>query len=290
LEDERAVGEILKGAYDLHVHTSPDIFPRKLDDDTAAIHAREAGMSALVLKNHFFPTTARAKISSRRCGIRVIGSITLNQHVGGLNPHAVDAASREGAGVVWMPTIHSKSTVSSPEVVSMFETVVRKENGWIEVMRGDSLVRGAMEVLEVIRDHSMVLATGHLSPPESRALVKKAVEMGVERILLTHPFSSLVGMTVDEAEELLALSGGVFVEMTCFDFCEHIKHPLSMEKVKHIIRRLGTDRVILTSDGGQTYNPFPVEMLRSLLRELLAEFPAGEIRRMLVDNPEHLMG
>ena len=35
---------LLKGGIDLHLHTSPDIFPRKLDDIEAAVQAKEAGL------------------------------------------------------------------------------------------------------------------------------------------------------------------------------------------------------------------------------------------------------
>jgi len=48
--------DLLKGAVDIHVHTSPDVFDRKLDDMEAVEQAQKAGLKGLVLKNHLFPT------------------------------------------------------------------------------------------------------------------------------------------------------------------------------------------------------------------------------------------
>ena len=39
--------------------------------------------------------------------MRAIGTITLNQAVGGMNALAVEIAAREGARIVWMPTVDS---------------------------------------------------------------------------------------------------------------------------------------------------------------------------------------
>ena len=43
------------------------------------------------------------------------------------------------------------------------------------------------QVLEVVADHGMLLATGHLSRDEIFAVVDAAVERGVRDIVITHP-------------------------------------------------------------------------------------------------------
>src|SRR2546430_1981516 len=101
---------LLEGAVDTHIHSSPDLVARKLDDYDVARQARERGMAAVVLKNHFFTTTLRAQlVESQVPGVRLIGSIVLNQPMGGINPWAVEAAARGGAKVVWLPTAHSEN-------------------------------------------------------------------------------------------------------------------------------------------------------------------------------------
>ena len=104
---------LLQGAVDTHVHSSPDLVARKLDDFELVRQAKERGMAGLVLKNHFFTTALRAQLVAAQIpGIAVVGSIVLNQPQGGINPWAVEAACRGGAKVVWMPTAHSENQLA----------------------------------------------------------------------------------------------------------------------------------------------------------------------------------
>ena len=98
-------GEALDGAIDLHVHCAPDVRPRKTDALELARAARDAGMRALLLKNHESPTMALAHVTQQVTpGLRVFGGLVLNYAVGGLNPAAVESAIRGGAKQIWMPT------------------------------------------------------------------------------------------------------------------------------------------------------------------------------------------
>jgi hypothetical protein len=280
---------LLEGGVDLHLHTSPDIFPRKLDDIEATVQAKEAGLKGIVLKNHFFPTVDRALLGKEKTGFTLIGSITLNKTVGGLNPYAVEMAIRGGAKIIWMPTIHSVNTVRRPDIVAMFQEVIEPGEEGLSLLEGSNLVPEAYEILEIIKQNNVAIATGHVYPNEVMALVRACVEMRLEKIILTHPFSSLVGMSVQEIGELTHLSDHVYVEFTCFDCCSHIKHPLSIEQVNHYISEIGQERVILTSDGGQTYNPYPTEMLADMIEQLLPHFSRADMRSMLVENPAYLV-
>ena len=56
--------DILKGAYDMHIHTSPDVSPRKSTDLEIAEEWKTAGMKGGVVKCHFADTTGRAAILS----------------------------------------------------------------------------------------------------------------------------------------------------------------------------------------------------------------------------------
>ncbi|WP_243014991.1 DUF6282 family protein, partial [Brevibacillus borstelensis] len=74
----------LKGAIDIHVHSSPSIFPRSVNDLELAEQAKQAGMRAIVLKAHEESTVSRAKLVSKVVeGIEVYGSLVLNEYVGG---------------------------------------------------------------------------------------------------------------------------------------------------------------------------------------------------------------
>jgi hypothetical protein len=135
----------------------------------------------------------------------------------------------------------------------------------------------------------VALATGHVNPFEAAALVREAVKKGLKKIILTHPLSSIVGMDLPQVKALTDLSEHVYVEFTCFDCCEHVKYPLAEEQVAGAISEIGAEHVILTSDGGQRYNPYPVEMLAEMIEKLSAHLGRGALRTILVKNPSYLM-
>ena len=87
--------ELVRGAYDLHVHVEPDLAKRRIDDLGLAHRFAELGLAGFVLKSHYVPTAERAAVVRAAVpGVDVLGAITLNAGVGGLNAHAVEIAAR----------------------------------------------------------------------------------------------------------------------------------------------------------------------------------------------------
>ena len=43
---------LIKGSYDLHIHSAPDVMPRKANDLELARRAAAAGMGGIMLKSH----------------------------------------------------------------------------------------------------------------------------------------------------------------------------------------------------------------------------------------------
>jgi hypothetical protein len=117
LHFEQAVMNLLEGAIDLHIHSAPDVYPRIQNDVELAFQAKEMRMGAILIKNHFFPTAERARIASAIADFPVFGGIALNLTVGGLNHHAVEAALKIGAKVVWMPTLHARKFLQNKDHV-----------------------------------------------------------------------------------------------------------------------------------------------------------------------------
>ena len=100
---------LITGAYDLHVHSAPDVMPRLMDDLDMIGRVKESGMAGYVIKSHYFCTAERASIINKmQSDCRAIGAITLNSAVGGINPTAVEMAGRAGAKLVWFPTCDSR--------------------------------------------------------------------------------------------------------------------------------------------------------------------------------------
>src|ERR1700686_4447932 len=86
-----ANAQTLSGAIDMHAHADPDGTPRKIDAIDLARLAKQRGMRAIVLKNHYEPTASLAYIVRKVVpGIEVFGGISLDLTVGGVNPAAVE--------------------------------------------------------------------------------------------------------------------------------------------------------------------------------------------------------
>ena len=114
MADEAAVKELVRGAYDMHIHSEPDVLPRKFNDIVLAEHAIEAGMAGVVLKSHYICTADRASLINQMFPqIRAFGGLVLNNSMGGMNPLAVDVAGRLGNKVVWMPTVDAENEVKN---------------------------------------------------------------------------------------------------------------------------------------------------------------------------------
>ena len=106
--ETKRVGPLMQGAIDLHYHGYPEMTLRvqsRLDDVEVLKLGRELGMRGIVIKSQMWPTMGRSHYLRQQVpGIECFASITLNAVAGGLNPWVVDAAGRQGAKVVWLPT------------------------------------------------------------------------------------------------------------------------------------------------------------------------------------------
>ena len=203
---------LLQGAFDTHVHISPDVVPRRIDDLTLARRFAERGLAGFVLKSHYTSTAERASVVSAAApeNVQVLGAITLNRAVGGMNAVAVEIAAREGARTVWFPTVDSanesgEETAFPPgakvPVWMELQRELRAAGVGIEpvpvVDESGAVLPETRTVLAAIARHGLVLATGHLARDEIFAVVDAARRgRACGDIVITHPdfpSQSLVG-------------------------------------------------------------------------------------------------
>ena len=194
------------GMADLHVHASPSLLPRHGDDRATVAAERAVGFTTVVLKAHEGSTVERATAA----GGAAFGGVVLNSPVGGANPDAVQVAARLGGRVVWMPTVSArthKAGAAAPELA-----VHRGfELGLVEVITDGRLRPEWLDVLDVVAEHDLLLASGHLSAAETVTLFTEARRRGVRRLLVNHPMMAFLGWN-DEAGA--ALSGlGAYLEL-----------------------------------------------------------------------------
>ena len=200
--------ELVRGAYDLHVHVEPDLAQRRIDDLGLARRFAELGLAGFVLKSHYAPTAERAAVVRAAVpGVRALGAIALNAGVGGLNPQAVEIAARGGARIVWLPTVDAENEASEDGPKPAKQPVWRAiQDEFAQAGVASPPVQltesGLAKVLDVVARHDLVLATGHLGRAEIHTAVAAALAAGVTRVLVTHPDYPTQGVPVDEQREL----------------------------------------------------------------------------------------
>jgi hypothetical protein len=298
--DERAdaMDDPLRGVFDLHVHTAPDLVPRVVNDFEMARRAALSGMAGFVIKSHHAPTADRATLCAAAVqGARVVGSITLNHYVGGLNALAVEAAARSGARVVWLPTTDAINEADvlmnwPPDEPLPPYLQVKKDlldRGLLPppiAVTGDdgALTTSAMEVLEVVRDHGLTLCTGHLGWPEIAALIPAARQAGVEKLVVTHPESPSIGLSASQQSWLAGL--GAYFER-CYAYSDSRQ---VIDQEASAVRLTGVSRNVLSSDLGRLGSPFPDEGMGLYIREFERRgFSERELRQMTAATPSDLV-
>ena len=271
------VDEILKGSYDLHVHAAPDANQeRRLDAIETARAAYEAEMGGFVLKSHEYVTAPLTyALNQMYPGLDVIGSVALNRAMGGLNPDAVETAAKLDARVVWMPTFtadHWLKNLGQGPGISLFDD--------------DKKLRPEVyEILDLISQYDMVLASGHVSPEEALALFREAKSRGVQRMIATHPHGVA---SEDEQREMASL--GAYLEYT-FLACMPSRGVMTPGELMGTIQSLGVDRCIVTTDFGQWMNPPPAEGMRMAISALLdAGMNPEDVSKLVKENPIELVG
>ncbi|MEA2180213.1 MAG: hypothetical protein QOG77_3510 [Solirubrobacteraceae bacterium] len=293
--------ELVRGGFDTHVHIDPDVIARRVDDVTLTGVFAERGLAGFLMKSHYVSTAERAKVVNAVApdGVRALGAIALNNAIGGLNPLAVEIAGREGARTVWLPTVDAANETAGrvdpkpgaklPAWAQMQQDLRARGMDRPPVAVVDEagkVVHDLQLVLEVIADHGMQLATGHLSRDEIFAVVDAAVERGVRDIVITHPDFPSQSIGIEDQVELARK--GAMLER-CFVTFHTEKAP--WERMFEGIRATGAENNVLSTDLGQKKNP-PVEDGLPLMadRMLEAGFSEDEVRMVAVTNTRRMAG
>jgi hypothetical protein len=290
--------ELVRGAYDLHVHTGPDLLPRSATDLELAYRCRERGLAGFVIKSHYVPSAPRAAVVRALVpDIEALGSVVLNAAIGGINPVAVEIAAREGARIVWMPTFDGVNEMTGhlslppgakPPQWARLQQEMREQGVRSEPVRvideQGTVLPEVRSVLSLIAKHQMVLATGHLDRNEIFAVVAAARTEGVRDIIITHPEYPAQNLSSEDQQALA--QQGAFLEH-CFVTVYSGK--VSWERMFANIRATGPEHSFIATDLGQPDNPPIEDGLALMVDQFLAGgFTEAEIHRMVVVNTRHL--
>lgn len=287
----------VRGFFDTHVHTGPAPFTRIGDTIEVAQWCAEAGMSGIVIKSHFEATIAKVYHARKIVpDLPVFAGIALNVGVGGLNPGAVEQALMQDAKVVWMPTIDSQNHRDVFGAAGVFGSVGSLSYGSASkhmkqgytVLKGSHLTQEAKDVMDLVKDHDAVLATGHLSLGEIKAVVDYAVGKGLKKIIITHPEMYVPNLDIKTQVELA--KEGCFMEY-CAVNCMPMFHCINPEQLKDAIDEVTPARAILATDSGQPFSPKTPELFRIFVQTLYERGVTLEsIAQMAIVNPTSLLG
>ncbi len=280
--------ELIAGSIDMHLHIGPDEMDTRVTGLEAAEQAADVGMKAVVLKNHSYPTTPVAAVVKELVpDVEVFGGICLDYEIGGLNLYALEKQANIGVKVCWMPTFSSKNSRAKMRALGL-----QLEGEGFSILTDDGkLVPEIAPILDVIKKHDIVLASGHMAPPEIFALVEAAREKGIDKIVITHPSDGeFMEKTLTVAELTQLAEMGAFIEQTTVtllptEFCHSPK-----ERVE-VIKAIGAEHCVMSTDLGQYWNIYPAEGFRFFMAILLRNgMTPEEIEIMAKKNPARLLG
>lgn len=281
---------LLEGVCDIHLHCLPDSRERSVNEYGFMRDAMKAGYRAVMFKSNDFSCHDRAYLIRQALPeAECFGSLCMNRvHGDKVNVFAARKAVETSGGLcrcIWMPTL---------DAVYQYRSEGRKEAG-IPVLddRGQVLPE-VVQVMEICAEADIIFATGHSSPEESLVLLRRAREIGLKRVVVTHANSSIWTMTTDQIKQCIDL--GAFIEY-CYLPClwgEGTKMPQyqrqSLEEFVSFVR-IDPTRSFISTDLGQAVMPHPVEGMRDCIMKLQAAgVPPHDIDRLVRTNPAWLIG
>ena len=268
--------DTLVGVIDFHCHSGPDSRPRSVTDIEIARLAKRAGMRGLVFKNHYTMTADRAALAMQVVeGIEIFGGVALNRAVGGLNAEAVRQMTQFAGGrgkVVWLPTFDAEYWVTRGS----------SDGPYVSVVTDGKPAPELAEIFQLIADNDLVLAMGHSSPEEALLLLSEARSRGVRNILITHvleqnPTRAQVQRMADQGAIMELVYPGVR-RFTIEDYIE-------------VIRAVGAQHFLISSDLGQYLNPLHTDGLKDFITTLREHaISESDIDMMARRNPARLLG
>jgi hypothetical protein len=255
-------------------------------------------MRAIVLKSHHEPTVSRAAMVNQRLAsevgsssFEVLGGVTLNSYVGGINPRAVQIALERGGRIVWMPTVeaayHHRVFGQLGKLTEGMEVGIPPDSVGITISDGGRLIQQAVDVVSLVAEHDAVLAGGHLGEDEILLLAEECAKQGA-KFLVNHPF--FMPRVENLAYYRALVDIGACLEL-CAVFCFRAWPYTTFEENLRLIEAVGDDRCVFATDAGNVFTPWPHESLRVYLQNLhKLGLSAERIRRLASLNPARLLG
>ena len=145
-------------------------------------------------------------------------------------------------------------------------------------------------IFTLIKEYDAVLATGHISPEEIRCVVDSARNIGVQKIVITHPEYWVVDMSLEDQQELIS-DYNVILERCFMQPLKNGQWISNAERNLKAIRKLGAENSILSTDCGNPATP-PWEISMQQYLQFMADHNVSQekLRSMVQTTPARLLG
>lgn len=289
-----ALLKVLDGAVDLHVHSGPSPFPRRLNHVEASYDAARINLRAILIKSHHHNTVMdllAMETQLKDAPTPAYGGVALNSEVGGINPSAVAVAIQMGGRCVWGPTVsaaqHIRAHNHDDGFPSAGSNLEEKEVSIFD--EAGNVSADTVRVTQLVAEADILLTGGHLDAESMKAFFATAKEQGVRRLLLHHP-DFIVNANDADIDEMLGY--GAFVEHEFSMYHPAVPAPgFPIQQLVDWINKIGPERTVLDSDLGQKDNPLPVDGYIYVIQQLLDHGIAEkDIRQMICRNTAFLLG
>lgn len=269
----------VEGMVDLHFHASEGYQNALLE---TAQFASRSGMRALLIKSYRQlkdPMTGQsvARVAAEladwaeREGVAPValraGYIVWHNPKG---PHfdVLRQNLEDGVAAVWFPVANALRswTIVGPQPDS--EPLSREAalaKGAVSVIDDSGALRAEFKTyVDMIAEYDRLLCFGHRSHEELLAVARYATERGVRRMMVDHPFSPFIDLSLDQMRAL----AGYGVK---FNFTYNEVSPfggVDPQDVYNAIKEIGPEHFTISSDAGDAIFPNSVECMR-LMRVML---------------------
>lgn len=282
---------LLEGSIDTHVHGGSDPFERAQLEDEILVDATRAKMRAIVIKTWYTPSASRNQLLMKWLDhwardkelepVKVFGGITLCNAVGGFNPDAVKKClGFPNFKYVWMPM--------SDSYYHQLITFNRKDVGLRYLTEDGKVIPEVKEILRIIADNDLILASGHYAFRETAPLMEEAKRVKVRRMEVIHPTLMHSKNTISQMKTLAnegVKIGVMGIASVNVRFVEGIRYLFK------IVKEVGADHMIWGSDSGQIQNPPHIEGMRWFIKVLLAYgITKEEVEKIIKRNPAKHLG
>lgn len=254
---ERDLHELVRDTVDMHVHCVPDatLEHRQTRSNKQMIEeCRRAGMHGMVLKNHAWPNVGlAAELDSQYEDFRVYPSATLNTFAGGPYPWVAEMAAGLGVEVLWLPTWTSSNERDNGGFLGLIPVEnlpekMKTQGGQAFVDIRDEqgeLMPYIKGVVDVCKEHGIVLCTGHISSDDCMAVAEYAHEVGFEKLCITHPNHPICKSSKERMKMMADL--GAHIEL-CASTVGMMFNCTTIEETAETIQYVGAERIYLCTD------------------------------------------